>query len=119
MKKAVFLLLVGALVSFTSFADEGARGVLITCKITSQYLDFSKEVKIDTSDTDYFSSNVKKGQRTFTWSKTECEDGTDLTFEEASYQKLLRGEKKEIWGTLVHAEPEFDLTTSVECRLAK
>ena len=116
MKK---LVLITAIISasFLPFkaahAKTGDSVLAVECTLDDQYigLDSIKYIPIDNS---YAPISVRGGRVYISYSETECEDSTNLTFELADFKKLENGETA--YAEIEHAGVDLQVTGTVRCK---
>lgn len=93
---------------------------ILHCELHSQYLDLTKTFDFDLNNDDNLLGNGPEGDKwVISWSQSECEDNTSISFDLKEFKALLAGEEEKIWGSFKHEEPDLDITGTVECSLKK
>jgi len=115
-KAFVFAALLISLTSAHVFASEMPKN--LNCTLNAYYLNISNKMTIPLNG-ESVTHSEKDGNRMISWSRTECEDITQVTFKSKDYQDLLSGRIQTAYADLYHAEPDAEIKGVLECELAK
>ncbi|MGE0614646.1 MAG: hypothetical protein AB7P04_03320 [Bacteriovoracia bacterium] len=120
MKKLFLLgLFAGVIGGGAAYADVTSPKAVLNCRIHSQYLKITKTFRVDLAAKTILGNSVENGRRVISWSLSECEDNSELSFDETEFSELVQGKAKSVWAEITHAEPDFELKGNAKCSLAK
>ena len=118
--KAFTLISLLSLFCMNSFGNEKSPYQLVelNCELNSYYLNFKIPLKFRLGGNDLLSYRKEAKEVVFGWSATECEDITELKFDEAELNAYLKGKSKKVYGQLFQQEPDAEIKATVSCRRA-
>ena len=108
--KTIFSL-IALLISTTALAAEKS----IVCNLDDSYIGLNYDKVLPFNEETI--RKEKDGRISVSFSESECEDSTSVTFEKDEFAALEKG--KQAYGEIDHSSPDLHLTGTVRCKLKK
>src|SRR5688572_8015168 len=108
--KQLTIVLLSSLISVSAFAKKSTvpREGSITCTVGSDYVKFNYSVSFDLANLDNSTGmHEENGRYVLSWSASECEDSSEISFPKQELLDLLSGEDDTIYVPYSHSSPEF------------
>ena len=108
--KSIFAL-VALLVSTSALAAEKT----IVCNLDDSYISLNSDKVLPFNEETI--RKEKDGKISVSFSESECEDSTSVTFEKEEFAALEKG--KQAYGEIEHSGPDLQVSGTVRCKLNK